>query len=1207
LSTSGPENKSLQLRFIFLLSAILGVISFLLIGIPILFVDFVIPISFGIFIFFFNFILLLLLSDKQISRTFTLKTTLLSKGFLYIALGVIASIFILAPNLAPNSTVQFDATSILFSFSSMSLLSYPRIISAFFLTGFFPGIIVYFVFFKKYDFNVVEKIGLFLLISYCFTMISGLLLGLIQAFSTVTYVLTFWLFAISMFGYVQIKQRRNKAELPIKIASFSIDLNLIALAFAAIALVIFAYIQVLASHPMSGIVGGDVLDYMVAANRFAWSDIAGWSPYVWSNNFYLLISNLAALPMHFVYAGLQFYLIIPAGAFYFLVRTIFPDHKKIAAISTMLCFFAAGVTSWGIFNASAIFDQMKTSPGMFPEYLGKNVLDVLFSYTGFSGITPLALSPWIFDFGFLFFALAFVYRGVSKKERKLVNYILPAIFIAAAYFSHNFSVIFVFIFSLIFAGLFLSKCLVYVLKLSLLTIALVLAIDPLSKWMFIDTVFAFISRLGPQFSSGFPTYFFVITAVAIGIAGLFLLFKVKKRKLYSQPKRSSNLVERIKIAFSNNKTKTLFYIGAFLFFGVAVFLYLLNYGTFVYSLSWNSSNFSNFYWYWIVFRSFGIILPFALASIPFMISQERSSLLFTSIMSLAIFASTVITVSLPAIIPPYIGYVRYVSYLVIPLSILAAFGILNSLEHLKKRHFRKLFVVLLVVLVSTSILSQGYGRERLFDLGQSHTEVTLVYNLPGISGGLHLTGDAIAKIFNGTITKWDEIAILNPSASAILPNQPIIKFYRSDSSDTTYVFTRYLADQDRNIIVGSQWLLDGQGKRGNSGVASAVSSTQYSIGYVELAYALANNLNVVSVQNLWFREDTLALRIPDNPLSADSVEAIDWINVNLPKGATILPLSLSSEKILSNLVLDVKVTPNFQTWRLMGVLNSSSREILMYCLNTLGINYVFADAKTDSKDFFSDSFNSTIKSLPMVYSNNETTIYQTRTSVFNDSTGMPYLDSLFKKITYSLYEEDTGSTPMNNKVIWFNDIIAAGITTEIPLKMQISSNMISLNENKLFVSSMSVSANNGNTVLGSKALSNVSIIGAGDILVQSPIVRLSNTSGSNVFIDLSESQNVSLTFRNADINFTSGSYQSFRNVNVSIVLGQSNPLVTVCSHPIIEVNGNLTGLALGLAQSKTFYQNVTLSGSFTSEFPLTDNNLLYTQITNVKELNINVA
>ena len=416
-------------------------------------------IALSFFIFSLNFILFQLISNRDVRGTFALKTNLVFKDFSYIVLGVIASICILV---IPHAVVQFDASSILLSISSLDPISYARIISAFFLTGFFPGMAVYFAFLRKYDFNVVEKIGLVMLISYCFTMISGLLLGLFQAFSTETYVLAFWLFATAMLGYRQIK--RDKTELPVKSVSFSFDLNLIAIVVAACALVLLAYIQVLNSFPMSGIVGGDTLDYMMSANRFIWSDLAGWSPYVWSNNFYLFISNLAGLPMHFVYVGLQFYLIIPIAAFYFMVRTIFPDYKKIAAIATLLCFFAAGVTSWFLLN------QMVTPSSVFQESVADfGVLSSLFLFAGAPGITPFALSPWIFDFGFLFFSLAFVYRGVFKKELKLINYILPAIFIVGAYFSHNFNIIFVYIFSLIILGLFLTECRKYILKLSLLT------------------------------------------------------------------------------------------------------------------------------------------------------------------------------------------------------------------------------------------------------------------------------------------------------------------------------------------------------------------------------------------------------------------------------------------------------------------------------------------------------------------------------------------------------------------------------------------------------------------------------------------------------------------------------------------------------------------------------------------------------------------
>jgi hypothetical protein len=1180
LTHSESEKRSLPTLFILLLSAISGIaasIVMYMVG------NTFFAVAFGLLIFLFNLTLLSLILNEQLDRTFSFRA-FAHDVYLYVVLGFIASVCIL---LIPNATIQLNVNSLLSTFASLAPLSYLRVISAFFLTGLFPGLIVYFVFMQKYDFNLVERIGLVLLISYCFTMISGLLLGLLQVFSTMSYVLTFWLFAAVLLGYRQIKLGK-KPDVPVNSSSFSIDINILALILTAGALVVLSYIQVLASAPMSGIVGGDVLDYMVAATRFSWSDFAGWSPYVWSNNFYLLVSNLAGLPMHLVYVGLQFYLIIPIAGFYFFARTIFPGYKKIAAIATMLCFFVAGVTSWYLFSQTAV---------LLPAHQNLDLANSIFSKVSFPGITPLALSPWIFDFGFLFFALAFVYRAVFKKERKLVNYFLPSIFVAADFFSHSLNILFVFIFSIAIFFVFFTGCRKYLLKLSLLTFAFVLALDPLSKWMLVDNIYAAVTAVGIlNFGSIFPL---VVGAIAIVFGGLFTVLYVKKRRLSFQTKRSFDIIEKITLILSNSKTKLLFFIGAFTFFGISVYFYL---HIDPYSIAW------------IICRSFGIILPFALASIPFMIRQKRSSLLFTSVMSLAIFASTVITVSLPAIIPPYIGYVRYVSYLVIPLSILAAFGIFNSLEHLKKRHFKTLFVVLLVVLVSTSILSQAYVRERLFDLGQSQTKVTLVYNLPGISGGLILTGDSIAQIFEGDITTWNDprIANLNPKLIANLPNQTIIKFYRSDNSDTTYVFNRYLSDHNSrlNIKVGSdppsQWMSDGQGKGGNLGVASAVSSTQYSIGYVELAYALANNLNVVSVQNLWFREDTVALIIPDNPLSADSVEAIDWINVNLPKGATLLPLSLTSEKILSNFVLDVKVAPCFQTWRLRDVLNSSSPEILMYCLNALGIIYVFADAQ-DSYSF-SDSFRSTIQSLPKVYSNNETTIYQTRASVFNDSTGMPYLDSLFKKITFSLYEQYTGSTPMNNKVIWFDGMNATG-------EVRVTSGNININHTgeNFSVTSMRVITSNGNIVFENKTLSDVSINGVGEIIIgNAQPVQFTNASNLNANVDLADSRNITLSFSGANINYKDGSSLSdYKNADIIITLDSANFLTALCKQPNVSIsgeNGSVSGSALGLTKGITFdATNITrpvkLLGNFTLEIAFSDN-LLYSQLTSTKELNV---
>ncbi len=132
--------------------------------------------------------------------------------------------------------------------------------------------------------------------------------------------------------------------------------------------------------------------------------------------------------------------------------------------------------------------------------------------------------------------------------------------------------------------------------------------------------------------------------------------------------------------------------------------------------------------------------------------------------------------------------------------------------------------------------------------------VTLAYNLPGVASGLHLTGEVIANIYLGAITKWNDPAItaLNPSTQ--LPDNAIAVVHRSDSSGTTNVFTHYLSNVSSTWSqgIGSgtsvQWPL-GTGASGNANVALTVNSTQYALGYVELAYAITNGMTVASIQN----------------------------------------------------------------------------------------------------------------------------------------------------------------------------------------------------------------------------------------------------------------------------------------------------------------------------------------------------------------------
>jgi phosphate transport system substrate-binding protein len=132
--------------------------------------------------------------------------------------------------------------------------------------------------------------------------------------------------------------------------------------------------------------------------------------------------------------------------------------------------------------------------------------------------------------------------------------------------------------------------------------------------------------------------------------------------------------------------------------------------------------------------------------------------------------------------------------------------------------------------------------------------VTVAYNVPGVQQPIRLSGEVLADVFRGQITKWNDprIAGLNPGVS--LPGRDILVVYRTDGSGTTYVFTDYLSGvspawkQQVGIGKSVKWPV-GLGAKGNEGVAGQVRQTEGAVGYVELAYARQTGLQTASVQN----------------------------------------------------------------------------------------------------------------------------------------------------------------------------------------------------------------------------------------------------------------------------------------------------------------------------------------------------------------------
>ena len=128
------------------------------------------------------------------------------------------------------------------------------------------------------------------------------------------------------------------------------------------------------------------------------------------------------------------------------------------------------------------------------------------------------------------------------------------------------------------------------------------------------------------------------------------------------------------------------------------------------------------------------------------------------------------------------------------------------------------------------------------------------YNIPGVSTSLNFTPEALAGIFLGRISKWNDPAIAGANKGVNLPANDIVVIHRSDGSGTTYIWTDYLSkiSSDWKDKVGKgtsvSWPV-GLGGKGNEGVSGLLKQTPNSIGYVELIYAAQNKITYGAVKN----------------------------------------------------------------------------------------------------------------------------------------------------------------------------------------------------------------------------------------------------------------------------------------------------------------------------------------------------------------------
>jgi phosphate transport system substrate-binding protein len=189
--------------------------------------------------------------------------------------------------------------------------------------------------------------------------------------------------------------------------------------------------------------------------------------------------------------------------------------------------------------------------------------------------------------------------------------------------------------------------------------------------------------------------------------------------------------------------------------------------------------------------------------------------------------------------------------------------------------------------------------------------IVAMYNIKEVTSGLILDGPSLAGIYLGKISNWNDPAIVALNPGVTLPAEKITAVHRSDGSGTTDNFTKYLSDVSPDWKSGPgngqsvQWPVDkagnGVGGKGNAGVAAAVQNTPYSIGYVELSFAVANKIPFADMINaagkkVTANHDSLLSAMADYGDAFNDKLTIDRITNG--KGAASWPISTYTYMII---------------------------------------------------------------------------------------------------------------------------------------------------------------------------------------------------------------------------------------------------------------------------------------------------------------------
>jgi phosphate transport system substrate-binding protein len=200
------------------------------------------------------------------------------------------------------------------------------------------------------------------------------------------------------------------------------------------------------------------------------------------------------------------------------------------------------------------------------------------------------------------------------------------------------------------------------------------------------------------------------------------------------------------------------------------------------------------------------------------------------------------------------------------------------------------------------------------------------YNIPGVTATLNFTPEALAGIYLGRITKWNDPELVKANAGVNLPNKDIVVVHRAEGSGTTFIWVDYLCkvNKEWETKVGRggsvNWPV-GLSSQGNEGVAGQILQTPNSLGYVELTYAIQNKMRYGNVKNAAgeFVQASLASVTAAAAVAAKNMPEDFRVSITNAPGKGVYPISSFTWLLVPEKISDPakkKVITDFLTWML---------------------------------------------------------------------------------------------------------------------------------------------------------------------------------------------------------------------------------------------------------------------------------------------------